>query len=123
MIPAATLKFSADYVGAMKETVEKELGGRAVFMQGSAGDQSVNAGTNSGYQAFGQALGREVIKLASSLHPIQDATPQLLVIEDRLQFTSRTDLSDPRVRAAYSGASFPELIPNFVDEYAQGVSP
>ena len=35
----------------------------------------------------------------------------------------RTDLSDPRVRAAYSGAFFPELIPNFVDEYAQGVRP
>src|SRR2546429_6862704 len=44
MIKAETLKFSADYVGAMKETVEKEMGGRAIFMQGSAGDQSVNAG-------------------------------------------------------------------------------
>jgi len=123
MIPAQTLKFSADYVGAMKETVEKEMGGRAVFMQGSAGDQSVNAGTNSGYQAFGQALGREVIKLASSLQPAEVSSPSLIVKEDRLQFTSRTDLSDPRVRAAYSGAFFPELIPNFVDEYAQGVRP
>jgi hypothetical protein len=123
MIPAQTLKFSADYVGAMKETVEKEMGGRAVFMQGSAGDQSANAGTNSGYQAFGQALGREVIRLASSLQPAEVTSPSLIVKEDRLQFTSRTDLSDPRVRAAYSGAFFPELIPNFVDEYAEGVRP
>src|SRR5260221_5261798 len=123
MIPAGTLKFSADYVGAMKETVEKDLGGRAVFMQGSAGDQSVNAGTNSGYQAFGQALGREVIKLASSLQPSEVSSPSLIVKEDRFQFTSRTDLSDPRVKAAYSGAFFPELIPNFVDEYADGVRP
>ena len=43
--------------------------------------------------------------------------------EDRFKFTSRTDLSDPRVRAAFSGAFFPELIPNFVDEYADGVRP
>jgi neutral ceramidase len=123
MIPAQTLKFSADYVGAMKETVEKEMGGIAVFMQGAAGDQSVNPGTNSGYQAFGQALGREVIKLASSLTPAEVAKPSLVVKEDRLKFTSRTDLSDPRVRTGYSLAFFPELIPNFVDEYADGVRP
>jgi hypothetical protein len=123
MIPAQTLKFSADYVGAMKETVEKEMGGRAVFMQGSAGDQSANPGTNSGYQAFGKALGLEVIKLASSLEPAQVTKPSLIVKEDRFQFTSRTDLSNPQVRAAYSSAFFPELIPNFMDEYAQGVRP
>lgn len=123
MISAGTLKFSADYVGAMKATVEKEMGGLAVFMQGSAGDQSVNAGTNSGYQAFGQALGREVIRLASGLQTAEVTSPSLIVKEERFQFSSRTDLSDPRVRAAYSGAFFPELIPNFVDEYAQGVRP
>jgi hypothetical protein len=123
MIPAQTLKFSADYVGAMKETVEKEMGGRAIFMQGSAGDQSANPGTNSGYQGFGQALGREVIKLASSLTPAEVAKPSIVVKEDRFKFTSRTDLSDPRVRAAFSAAFFPELIPNFVDEYADGVRP
>ena len=123
MIPAQTLKFSADYVGAMKETVEKELGAGAVFMQGAAGDQSVNPGTNSGYLEFGRALGREVIKLASSLAPVDIAKPSLIVKEERLKFTSRTDLSDPAVRAAYSFAFFPELIPNFADEYAQGIQP
>jgi hypothetical protein len=67
MIPAQTLKFSADYVGSMKAEVEKQMGAATIFMQGAAGDQSVNPGTNSGYQAFGKALGREVIKLATSL--------------------------------------------------------
>ena len=123
MISAQTLKFSADYVGAMKETVEKELGGTAIFMQGAAGDQSANPGTNSGYQAFGRALGREVIKLASSLTPAEVAKPSLLVKEDRFKFTSRTDMSDPRVKAAFSAAFFPELVPNFIDEYADGVRP
>lgn len=123
MIPAQTLKFSADYVGAMKETVEKEMGGTAIFMQGAAGDQSVNAGTNSGYQAFGPALGREVIKLASSLKPTEVAKPSLVVKEDRFKFSSRTDMSDPRVKAAFSHAFFPELVPNFIDEYADGVRP
>src|SRR5207302_11179792 len=49
--------------------------------------------------------------------------PSLMVKEDRFTFTSRTDLSGARVRAAFSGAFFPELIPNFQDEYAQGVRP
>ena len=122
-IPAETLKFSADWVGAMKAAVEKETGAQAIFMQGAAGDQSVDPGTNSGYQAIGQALGREVIKLASSLTPAEVANPSLVVKEDRLKFASRIDLSNPAVRAAYSFAFFPELIPNFADEYVDGVRP
>ena len=123
MLPGEKLMFSADYVGAMKETVEKEMGTAAIFMQGAAGDQSVNQGTNIGYKAFGEALGREVIKLASGLKTAEVAKPSLVVKEDRLQFTARTDLSDARVRAAYSFAFFPELIPNYADEYAGGVRP
>jgi len=123
MIPAQTLKFSADYVGAMKETVEKEMGGTAIFMQGAAGDQSANPGTNSGYQAFGKALGQEVIKLASSLKPVEVANPSLIVKEERFKFASRTDLSNPSTRMAFSLAFFPELVQNFADEYADGVRP
>jgi neutral ceramidase len=122
-IPAETLKFSADYVGAMKATVEQELGATTIFMQGAAGDQSVNQGTNAGYQAFGRALGREVVKLASGLTTAEVSKPSLVVKEDRFKFTSRTDLSNPMVRAAFSKAFFPELIPNFADEYADGVRP
>lgn len=123
MIPSSTLKFSADYVGALKQTVEKELGGTAIFMQGSSGDQSVNPGFNKGYVAFGQALGREVVRLASGLNPHEVAKPSLQVREDRFRFTSRTDFSSPLIRSAYSQAFFPELIPNFLDEYANGIRP
>ncbi len=123
MIPASTLKFSADYVGAMKELVQKETGARAIFMQGAAGDQSVNEGPNKGYQAFGQALGREAVKLASGLATEPVARPSLEVKEDRFQFTPRTDLTNPLIRFAYEKVFFPELIPNYVDEYASGVRP
>jgi neutral ceramidase len=122
-IPAETLKFSADWVGAMKATVEKEMGGTAIFMQGATGDQSVDPGTNSGYQSIGQALGREAVKLASSLTTTEPVNPSLAVKEDRFKFASRIDLSNPAIRAAYSFAFFPELIPNFADEYVDGVRP
>src|SRR2546425_8548519 len=67
MAPASTLKFSADYVGAMKAAVEKATGATAIFMQGASGDMSANAGPDKGYEAFGEALGGEVVKLATSL--------------------------------------------------------
>ncbi|MBI3649462.1 MAG: neutral/alkaline non-lysosomal ceramidase N-terminal domain-containing protein [Acidobacteria bacterium] len=122
-IPALTLKFSADYVGAMKAAVEKEMNATTIFMQGASGDQSVNEGENKGYQAFGQALGREVVKLAASLKTEVVAKPSLAVKEERFTFSSRVDFKNPLVMAAYQKAFFAELIPNFADEYQDGIRP
>jgi neutral ceramidase len=123
MLPASMLKFSADYVGALKAEVTKETGAAAIFMQGAAGDQSANEGPNKGYQAFGQALAREAVKLTQSLTPEEVARPSLECREERLRFTARTDFSNPMVKAAYQKAFFPELVPNYTDEYADGIRP
>ncbi len=122
-IPEMTLKFSADYVGAMKAFVDKEMSATTVFMQGAAGDQSVNKGAYKDYQEFGQALGREVVKLASGLKTEAVVSPSLEVKEDRFTFTSRVDFKNGFVLAAYQKGFFPELIPNFVDEYKEGIRP
>jgi hypothetical protein len=122
-IPAATLKFSADFVGALKRTVERQTGAAAIFMQGAAGDQSVNQGNNKGHLEYGNALGREAAKLISGLSARTVLDPSLQVKEERLQFASRTDLGNPLVRAAYERAFFPELIPNYIDEYSNGIRP
>src|SRR5436190_15542045 len=123
MVPASTLQFSADYVGAMKAAVEKATGATAIFMQGASGDMSANAGSNKGYEAFGEALGSEVVKLAASLTTREVAQPSLAVREERQKFASRTDLSNPVTRAAYAIAFFPELVGNYADEYTEGVRP
>ncbi len=127
MINAMVLKFSADYVGAMKAAVREALNCNVIFMQGASGDQSVNEGPpelgRKGYQNFGAALGREVIKLASPLKTDVPLKPALEVKEDRFAFPSRVNFNDGFVMAQYQRAFFPELIPNFVDEYAQGVRP
>lgn len=122
-ISATILRFSADYVGAMKSEVAQATGARVLFMQGASGDQSVNEGPNKGYQAFGQALGKEVVKLATSLVPQEVAKPSLQFKEERFKFTSRTDFGNPLVRMIFAKAFFPELIPNYVDEYADGIRP
>lgn len=123
MIPAATLQFSADYVGAMKAEITKTIDAPAIFMNGAAGDQSVNEGAHRGYQAFGQALGKEANKLIASLSTQPVGKPALAVKEERFKFAARTDLNNPAVRGLYEKAFFPELIPNYVDEYADGVRP
>jgi hypothetical protein len=123
MLPAGMLKFSADYVGALKAEVTQETGAAAIFMQGAAGDQSVNEGANKGYQAFGQALARATVKLAQSLSPQEVAHASLDCREERLRFSARTDFANPMVKAAYQKAFFPELIPNYIDEYADGIRP
>jgi hypothetical protein len=121
-IPAQTLKFSADYVGAMKELVAHETGAAVIFMQGAAGDQSTDRG-NKDYREFGQALGREVVKLASGLATQEPARPAFEFKEDRFQFSSRTDFRNPAVLTNYGLAFFPELIKASVDEYLEGVRP
>lgn len=123
MVSGSVLQFSADFVGALKATVEKEFGGLTVFKQGAAGDMSANKGEYKDYLEFGQALGREVVKLVASLKPEQVAKPSLVVKEERVKFSSRTDWNNPGIRAAFSAAFFPELIPNYTDEYADGIRP
>lgn len=120
-IPSSVLKFSADYVGALKNEVTAQTGAAAIFMQGAAGDQSVVK--DKGTEGYGKALGDAVVKLESGLNPEEVSAPSLAVREERLQFTSRTDFANPMVKAMYSQAFFPELIPNFIDEYADGVRP
>ena len=120
-IPSSVLKFSADYVGALKTEVMARTGAACIFIQGAAGDQSVVK--DKGTEAYGKALGDEVVKLASSLNPQDVSAPSLDIREERLQFTSRIDFTNPTVLAMYSKAFFPELIPNFVDEYAGGIQP
>lgn len=120
-IPSSVLKFSADYVGYMKNEVTSKTGAAAIFMQGASGDQSVVK--DKGTEGYGKALGDEVVKLASSLNPEPVNSPTLDFREERLRFASRTNFSDPMVAAMYSKAFFPELIPNFIDEYADGVRP
>ena len=122
-IPAKTLQFSADYVGALKAAIERDRGGTAVFMQGASGDISIDKGAHPDHVAYGAALGGEAVKLAQSLTPQIVARPSLEVREQRFCFESRTNLNNPLVLAAYSLAFFPELVRNFADEYAEGVRP
>lgn len=123
MIPASTLSFSADYVGSLKRTLERETRAAAIFLQGAAGDMATSRGAYKDHEQYGEALGRRALELARGLTGREVDRPDLQVREERFRYSSRIDFTNPLLRAAYAKAFFPELIPNYVDEYADGVRP
>ncbi len=122
-IPEENLEFSADYPGALKSTIEGEMGGVAVFMQGAAGDLSTDRGRHGDYRQYGAALGREAAKLASSLTTVAVTNASFQWREELFRFESRTDFRNPVNVMVYSLAFFPELIANYVAEFGDGIRP
>ncbi len=121
-IDAKILKYSADYVGAMHNVVEKKLGTQSVFMQGAAGDQSTNSPEGvHGYEQFGAVLGEQVVEIAKAIETAVPEKPSLKGRVNRFTFSSRIDFSNPWIRVAFSRAFFPELVENFADEMKDGV--
>jgi len=121
MTDTKIMKYSADYPGFMQRRVENALKTNCFFMQGAAGDMSVNAGAHRGPQGFGEYLGDLVVELAKSAQSTAPAHPSIQGKVDDFVFRSRTDFNSPRVLSGYSRAFFPELTRNFVEEYRDGV--
>jgi hypothetical protein len=115
------MKYSADYPGFMQRRVEDLLKTNCMFMQGAAGDMSVNAGEHRGPQKFGEHLGDLVIELAKATKTQAPPHPSIKGRVDHFLFHSRTDFANPLVTALYSRAFFPELVRNFVAEFQDGV--
>lgn len=123
LLPASRLEFSADWVGAMKQAIERATGGRVVFLQGASGDLSAAPAPGQNYRDFGEALARQVLAVAEKLTPQTPTSPSLQAREERFRFRSRTDFNSPLVRALYSQAFFAELVANYLDEYRDGIQP
>jgi neutral ceramidase len=122
MLDAKLRKFSADYPGALCSLVEKETGAPCLFLQGAAGDLSANPGKERGPQAFGLALGRDVLKLAGSIRcTLTEA--QLQVREHDFTFRKRIALSNPLVYTGLSMAFFKGIVDFYEREYREGVRP
>ncbi len=122
-LPPETLRFSADYIGPLRETVESRLGGAALFIQGAAGDLAVEMGSRRDHLEYGRALGEEVVRLASDLRPEDIPKPSLRFREKRFRYASRTNFQNPLIRIAFSRAFFPELVENYLVEYSDGIRP
>lgn len=124
MIDDMVMRYSADYPGALKRKVEKEMGGVCLFLQGAAGDMSANPGSHHGHVAFGTALGEKAVELARSIDPVVPAKPSIKTREEDFQFKNmRLDLKNPVIKAVFIRAFFKRLVDFYIQEYAEGSRP
>ena len=123
MTDTKVLKYSADYPGFLKDKVEAELSTKCVFMQGAAGDMSVNAGDGpKGPKGFGETLADRVIALTRSAKTETPRNPSVKGLVDTFHFKTRIDLRDPIVAGAYERAFFPELSRNYARLFGEGLT-
>jgi hypothetical protein len=123
MIDSKILKFSADYPGALTDSVARETGAPCLFLQGAAGDLSANPGTEHGPINFGRRLGQEVLELARTIKCASSEAPSLQVAEEDFRFKNRVDLGNPFIKKGFVTAFFPDLVEFFDKEYRDGVRP
>lgn len=123
MLPASLREFSPDFPGYLSQHVEKELGSVCLFLQGAAGDLSANPQGENGPEKFGAAVGRYVVDKSRRLKCEFSEAKNLKAKERDFKFTSRIDLGNPLIYAAYSLAFFPKLVDFYEREYRDGVRP
>jgi neutral ceramidase len=117
-----TLKFSADYPGALQSRVESALKTNCIFMQGASGDMSPNRGEMNGTQ-YGEALGDHVVELANSVETKAPKKPSIRGKVNRFKFASRIDFGNPLLIMLFERAFFPELVRNYAEEFVGGIEP
>jgi hypothetical protein len=109
-IPSETLKFSPDYPGAMRTTVEEAMKTQCVFLQGSAGDMSCKKPAEADdYQKFGALLGREVVAIAEGIQTKAPEKPSIQCVDEDFTFDTRIDFGNKMIQGLFRNAFFPEL--------------
>jgi hypothetical protein len=123
MLPWSLYEFSHDWPGFFAQHVEKELGGQCLFLQGAAGDLSANNPGPAGPEGMGAAVGRFVVEKSNQMKCNVAEAKKLQMRERDFKFSSRVDISNPLIHAAYSLAFFPGIVNFYEREYREGVRP
>jgi hypothetical protein len=109
------MRWSADWPGAMAAMVEKESGAPCLFLQGAAGDLTINRARGNTPELFGELVAKEALAVAREVKCETLPAPTLQTAEEDFTFASRRPRTNPPVGSAPS--SFYER------EYASGVRP
>ncbi|MFA6239474.1 MAG: neutral/alkaline non-lysosomal ceramidase N-terminal domain-containing protein, partial [Candidatus Hydrogenedentales bacterium] len=121
IIPGEDLRFSAEWPGQMMKSVEEALGTRCMFVQGAAGDMSVNKPEeNMTYEEFGKVMGKEVLAISEGITTSVPEKPSIQGMEDSFEYAPRLDPNNSMVKAMLKGAFFPEFVDAFLVEMADG---
>jgi hypothetical protein len=117
MLEGANLRFSADYPGALMNLVEEELDTNCIFIQGAAGDMSVNPPSGKrDHVEYGHLLGQEVLAINEDLTTAVPESPSIEGRSHDYAFESRTPLDNPSTVMLLEKAFFPEFVAAFLTE-------
>ena len=109
------MRWSADWPGAMAALVEKETGAPCLFLQGAAGDLTINRAKGNTPELFGELVAREALSIVGGVHCQAMPDSKLQTAEEDFHFSSRRSRTNPPTGSA--PVSFYER------EYAGGVRP
>jgi neutral ceramidase len=118
MLPAILLEYSAEWPGAMMNSVEERLGAPTAFFQGACGDLSPNRTPEmeDGIEGFGKGLADHVVEIAEAIETVVPESPSVQGHYDEFVTPTRVDFNNPLVRMAFAQAFFPELSNAFMPE-------
>jgi len=114
------LKYSADYPGFLKRKVETALKTNCVFIQGAAGDMSVND-KRGGAKRYGEDLADAVISLAQTARP---EVPQHSSVQGKVDQFLFHQRPRPAIQPRSSGkreTDYTALRQRFTMQYQNGV--
>jgi len=104
----SNLKYSAEWPGFTRKYVEEHLGGSCFYLQGACGEinpydrpRESNEDTYAKVKQTGIALGKEVVKIAGSMKPVDDNDLTLTTCSYITELKYRYDLHDERVKEFY----------------------
>lgn len=120
MLPANDLRFSSEYPGQMINEIQRVLKVPCVFMQGSAGDMSVNgtAKTNTP-ETFGKALAQKALAVAEKIETTVPAKPSIQGMDEDFTFETRLDFQNPVLKPMFTMAFFAELATAYLNNDIQ----
>jgi neutral ceramidase len=114
------LKFSADYPGFMKRKVEAELKTNCVFIQGAAGDLSVND-KQGGAKRYGETLADAVVSLVRAATTEVPSKPSVQGQVDHFLFHQRPRPANLPTPKRKQESDYTALRQRFAWQYKDGV--
>ena len=109
-LPAADLRYSAEYPGQMMDEISRVMGVDSIFMQGASGDMSCKktSETNT-IETFGKALAAEVMEIAEGIETIAPESTSIQGQYDSFTYDTRLDFQNAMIVGLFQRAFFPEL--------------
>jgi hypothetical protein len=104
-------RWCAEFPGYMMDHITQATGAPCLFLQGAAGDMSLNGEGANGMEELGIKIGDAVLEINAGIETAVPATPSVRALpEEKFEYESRIDLNNPLIRGTFKQMFFPEMM-------------